>query len=401
MSAILTLVAALFAAWLLGRLARAVGLPAVVGMLAGGALVGAGLGPWMQGVGMPASAPTAEQLARPVRLAALALVLLRAGLGLSWTDLRGTGPLAVRLGLLPMAADALAVALGVHFLLSLSFPVALVMGFTVAALSPAIVIPGLLRLRERCGGDRHRTVTALLAGAPLDNLAAVVLLGVSLDLALGQAAGLWPALGGLAVDVAGGLVLGGLGGWAAARVVGIWRRGTEWVAWAGAGGLVGLAEWLGVSSVLAVLAAGMVLAASLRGESDSLKTGLTRLWSGVQLVLFALVGLSVDLGPLRDVGPALVAAIALGQLGRLAGSWLATCRAAMATRDRRLAVAAYIPKATIQAAFGGLALERGLAEGELIQTAAVLAIVLCAPLGATLLGRASTDVLRSSPRRPA
>ena len=390
MSAILTLAAALFAAWLLGRLARAAGLPAVVGMLAGGALVGAGVGPWLEGAGLPSFGLATEQLARPARLAALALVLLRA-----WMDLRGTGSLALRLGLLPMAADAAAVTLGAHLLLSLSFPVALVMGFTVAAISPAIVIPGLLRLRERCEGDRHRTVTALLAGVPLDNLAAVVLLGLSLDLALGETSGVLSALGGLAIDIAGGLVLGALGGWVAARVLGLQRRLTGWIAWAVAAGLVGLAEGLGVSSVLAVIAAGMVLAASLQSGPDTLGIGLTRLWNGVQLVLFALVGLAVDLGPLRDVGPALVAAIALGQLGRFVGSWLATSRVGMALRDRKLAVAAYVPKATIQAAFGGLALDRGLAGGELILAAAVLAIVLCAPLGATALGRARPE---SNPR---
>jgi solute carrier family 9B (sodium/hydrogen exchanger), member 1/2 len=97
------------------------------------------------------------------------------------------------------------------------------------------------------------------------------------------------------------------------------------------------------------------------------------------------VGLSLDLGPLRFAGPALVAVILLGQLGRLAGSWGATARSSLSPADRTLAAASYVPKATIQVAFGGLALDRGLAEGELILTGAVLAVVLCAPVGATAM----------------
>jgi len=389
MSALLTLVAALAAAWLLGWIGRSLGIPSVVGMLAGGVLVGAGFAPWSADLALPGAGLSTDTLARPARLAALALILLRAGLGLSTADLRRGGPLALRLGLLPMFADALVVAAAAHLLLSLPLPVAMVMGFTVAAISPAIVIPGLLRLRDRSGGERRQTVTALLGGAPVDNLAAVVALGISLDLALGEAAGPLPALGGLAVDLGGGVALGALGGAALARVLPRGARWGAWTAWALAGGWVWLATLLGVSVVLTVLVGGMVAAGRLSSRRDDVDAGLARLWTGVQLVLFALVGLSVDLGPLRHVGLALIATIALGQAGRLAGSWLATLRSGMSRADRTLSAVAYVPKATIQAAFGGLALERGLAGGDLILAAAVLAIVLCAPIGAAVLGRQS------------
>ncbi len=386
MSATLTIAAALLAAWVLGRLARALGLPGMVGMLAGGALVGAGLGPWLDGVTLPGAGLAVEGVARPVRLGALALVLLRAGLGLSLGDLRRGGPLALRLGLLPVAADALCVALAAHLLLSLSPMVAMVLGCAVAATSPAIVIPGLLRLLDRGPDGRRRILTALLAGTPVDNLAAVVLLGLTLDLALGEGAGPFPALGGLAADIGGGLLLGLAGGWVAARVLPATHRLAAVAAWALAGLLVWLGELAGVSIVLAVLAAGMVLRGRRSRGRESLEIGLARLWGGAQILLFGLVGLSVDLGALRHVGLALVAIIGLGQLGRLAGSWAATARSGLDRRDRTLAAVAYLPKATIQAAFGGLALDRGLAEGDLILSASVLAIVLCAPLGAMALG---------------
>lgn len=391
MSAALTIAVALFAAWLLGRLSRAAGLPAVVGMLAGGLLIGAGFGPWLGGLAIPGEGVAIEPIARPVRLAALALVLLRAGLGLSSKDLRSGGPLALRLGLLPMLCDALAVAVGGHLLLALTWPLALVLGFTVAAISPAIVIPGLLGLLGRCRDGRRRVLTALLAGAPVDNLAAVVLLGLCLDLALGEGAGASVVMGGLAVDVLGGLVLGLVGGRVAAWALETPTRLAAPAAWILAGLLVWAGERVGVSFVLAVLAAGMVIAARAPRSQPALAAGLGRYWGFAQIALFGLVGLSVDLGPLRFAGPALVAVILLGQLGRLVGSWLATSRSDLGPADRTLAAASYVPKATIQVAFGGLALDRGLAEGELILTAAVLAVVLCAPLGATAMRWAAAD----------
>jgi solute carrier family 9B (sodium/hydrogen exchanger), member 1/2 len=277
MSAILTVVAALVAAWILGRLARAAGLPAVVGMLAGGLLIGAGFGPWLEGTALPGAALSVEPVARPIRLATLALVLLRAGVGLSPGDLRSGGPLAMRLGLLPMMGDALAVTVAAHLLLSLSWPVALVLGFTVAAISPAIVIPGLLGLLERCRDGRRRVLTALLAGAPVDNLAAVVLLGLCLDLALGEGGGAARVAGGLALDVIGGLALGLVGGRVAAWALATPTRLAAPAAWAMACLLVWAGERVGVSFVLAVLAAGMVIAARTPRVRAALDAGLTRL----------------------------------------------------------------------------------------------------------------------------
>ncbi len=385
MSATLTLAAALLAAWILGRIARAIGLPSVVGMLAGGLLVGAGFGPWMAGVELPGGALAVESIARPVRLGALALVLLRAGLGLSMGDLRRGGALAFRLGLLPMLGDALAVALAARLLLSLSWPAAMVLGFTVAAISPAIVIPGLLALLERHRGGRRRVLTALLAGAPLDNLVAVVALGVCLDLALGEGGGAAATSTGLALDVLGGLALGVAGGLVAARALRTPTRLAATAAWTMAGLLVWAGDVLGVSLVLAVLSAGMVIAARAPRSLSSLSVGLGRAWGWAQIALFGLVGLSVDLGPLRFAGLALLAVIVAGQLGRLGGSLAATAGSGLSPADRTLAAASYVPKATIQVAFGGLALDRGLAQGELILTAAVLAVVICAPVGATLM----------------
>ncbi len=401
MLALLTIALAAALAWLAARALRSTPLPPVVGMVVGGVVAGALVQVPAAGLELPLGSWELPALSRGARLAVLAVVLLRAGLALSRRDLRRGGPLALRLGLLPMLGDAAAVALAGRVLLDLSWPVAFVLGFTVAAISPAIVIPGLLDMMK----GRHRAVPSLLAGAPLDNIAAVVALGLALSFALGEnvdAAGVSRAA---LVEVVGGIALGAVGGaWAA---VGLRRPGAPpriagVAVWALAAALVWTAERFGLSSVLAVVAAGVVLRALVPRGLDALQQGLGWIWSGAQYVLFGLIGLSLDLGPLRDAGLLLVAVIVLGQAGRLVAALAATATDGMSLRERAACAGVYVPKATIQAAFGSLALDRGLVEGDRILAAAVLSIVICAPIGTWTLqwaGRVFAGASRRPPRR--
>jgi len=151
------LIAILLAAWVLARLAGVARLPPLIGMILGGALVAA----------LPWPDTSLQPVSSPVRLAVLALVLLRAGLGLSVADLRRAGPLALRLGMLPLIGDVVLVALAGHLLLGLSLLPALALGFLVGAISPAIAIPGLLDLLEDVPESGRRAPAALLAASAL------------------------------------------------------------------------------------------------------------------------------------------------------------------------------------------------------------------------------------------
>ena len=384
MLSLLTIALAAALAWLGARVLRPTPLPPVVGMVIGGVAAGALVYGPAAGIQLPLASWDLPTLSRGARLAVLAVVLLRAGLALSRADLRRGGPLALRLGLLPMLGDAAAVAAAGYLLLDLSWPVALVLGFTVAAISPAIVIPGLLDMMK----GRHRALPSLLAGAPLDNIASVVALGLALSFALGENVDAAGVTRGAAVEVLGGIALGVVGGaWAA---LGLGRRGAPprisgIAVWILAVALVWTAERFGLSSVLAIVTAGVVLRALSANGLDALERGLSWIWSGAQCVLFGLIGLSLDLAPLRDAGVMLVVVIGVGQAGRLVAALAATSTDRLPLRDRLACAGAYVPKATIQAAFGSLALDRGLAEGDLILTAAVLSIVLCAPVGTLTL----------------
>jgi solute carrier family 9B (sodium/hydrogen exchanger), member 1/2 len=393
---VLSLAAILAASWLLARLLRPTGVPPLLGMIVAGVVVANLLPPDLLSSEWPGGTLRLGDVSAVIRQAVLAVVLLRVGLGLSRADLRAAGTLALRLAFLPMLFDAGLVALGGWWLLDLRPAVAAVLGFTVAAISPAIVIPGMIDLLGKREGAQRRVPTALLVGAPLDNVAALVALGVALDLALGDAAQSWGALAAtVPIQVGGGILSGWLLGEVLGRLLGgiaSWVRGAL-LLWVAAGLLIAAGQALGISFVLATITLGAVVRIRQPSRCRELSLVLGRVWGVIQYALFGLIGAALDLDPLVGVGLVTAAVIVMGQAGRATGVFVATVGARLSLRERSACVLSYVPKATIQAAVGGLALDRGLPEGDLILNAAVLAIVICAPIGVVALGRGADALL--------
>lgn len=376
----------------LAAAARKVGVPPLLGMVIAGVIVGAfDLSSGLDG-------PRLDELSSPIRLAVLAVILLRAGLGISRSDLRTAGPLGLRLAVLPLCGDILLVAGAAVLLFDIGLVEALALGALVGAISPAIVIPGLLELMGRGGEQRERVLKSLLVGAPLDNILALVIMGVALDAALPGSSSLSGALVDLAWKVGAGLSLGALAGLLAGFVLRrLGDRGGEWGAVIGllacAGGLVVAGQVLSFSFVLSLITLGGVVRAMAPAARGGLDARLLAIWKVAQYALFGLIGAAVDLGPLASVGLAVVAVVLLGQLGRATGSVLATVRSGLDSKERLACVMAYVSKATIQAAFAALPLDRGLASGELFLVTAVVAIVITAPLGVVTLRRGVDKLL--------
>ena len=376
----------------LGHGAKRLGLPSLLGMIVGGALAANAVFPYL---------PAPEELSlsavsSPGRLVVLAIVLLRAGLGLSRNDLRQAGGLAVGLGIVPMLGDAALVTVGGVLLLDLSLGSALALGFLVAAISPAIVIPGMIDLLGRRSGGARRVPTALLAGAPLDNIAAVAALGIVLDVVLSGGTSLAWTLARIPWSIGGGLAFGVTVGWLLVHLV---RRlgGPAWakagIVWVTACGLIPLSGSMGVSFVIAILCVGVTIRAIDAQLTETLSPSLASLWGVAQVVLFGFIGAALDLGPLAQTGLAALAIILLGQLGRAASVFVVTHPARLRWRERWACVCSYLPKATIQAAFAGLPLDRGLADGAIMLSTAILAVVVMAPVGVVALRRGADRLL--------
>jgi NhaP-type Na+/H+ or K+/H+ antiporter len=369
------------------------GLPPLLGMI----LAGVALGNWVLPLLPPGNVlPALPTVSPHLRVAVLAIVLLRAGLGLSRADLGAAGSLALRLGLVPMLVEALAVAGAATALGGLPWGSALALGFLVAAISPAIVIPEMLELLHRRHGAARRVPAALLAGAPLDNIAAVVALGTTLDLALDHDASWLQALWRVPYAVGSALAVGALAGLVLAWLLGHVGRGKSPLLWIGALALVPLCKAISASFVIAIVTLGLTAQARSPALAETCAAGLSRMWRWAQVLLFALIGAALDIRPLAEVGLVALAAIVVGMVARAGGAWIATAGAGLSWRERAACALCYLPKATIQAAFGALVLDRGMVAGQLLLSTAVLAIAITAPLGVLAIHRFADRLLPRS-----
>ncbi len=362
----------------LGTLATRLRLPSLVGMLLAGIL----LGPCVLNL----LSPSLLGISADLRQLALVIILTRAGLSLDVDDLRRAGRPAILMCFLPATFEVLGMVVLAPRLLGVSTLDAAIMGAVVGAVSPAVIVPRMLKLMEEGYGTAKGIPQMVLAGASVDDVFVIVLFTSFTGMA--QGGSFSPAaLAGVPVSIVLGAAFGLLIGFVLARFFAKFhmRDSIKVVILLGlAFLLVALEDVIPVpfSGLLAVLGAGLGLRRWRLVVAQRLTAKFGKLWVGAEIMLFVLVGAEVDLGYAAAAGLAAVATVlgvlcfrALGVLLCVAGSKL--------TRSERLfTVLAYLPKATVQAAIGGVPLAMGLACGQIVLTVAVIAILVTAPLGA-------------------
>jgi NhaP-type Na+/H+ or K+/H+ antiporter len=380
----LLLAVAVAAGWVTSR----VRLPPLLGMLLAGIVVRNWPGELLAGL------PDSWSIV--LRLIALTIILIRAGLGLNLAallELRGN---LLRLSLLPNLSEAVTVALVARFVIDLPLPWGLLLGFVVAAVSPAVVVPSLLDLQLRGYGVRKGIPTLVLAAATFDDVVAITGFGAMLSVVFADRgdASVVETLVRAPLELTAGLVAGLLAGGLCAMA----RGARDWLRFVLLLGL-GLATVLGGWAIgfagggsLAAMTMGAVSGRAWRGSSDAVAKGLARSWSVAQPILFGLIGAAVALSA---VEPSYVRngllILAIGLVVRVLVTYLSTSASYFSFQERLFIALAWIPKATVQAAIGALALDlarqyqsgpQDEIRGIQIVTIAVLAILVTAPIGA-------------------
>ncbi|WKT80158.1 cation:proton antiporter [Thermosynechococcus sp. PP45] len=387
MSAILeTLALILLLGFFGGQLARRLGAPALIGMI----LVGIVLGPAALNL-LQTDVLTAAPTFRTV---AVMVILMKAGLGLDRQKLAQQGTVALRLGVLPALCEMVVVAGVAMLLLGFDLRQGLLLGAIVAPESPAVIVPGMLRLKSLGWGVDKGISDAILSGSAISDV--VILLLFSLLMGSEHEGGflgaLPPALGvsvQALLEIGGGLIVGYGLAWALVflLVKQNWSQNrvqTTLVAAAVALGAVGLADRLPLfSGYLAVMSAGFFLIEMDAPLARQLRGGFDVLWQVAEIFLFVLLGASVQLGVLQSsLGVGLVI-LAVGTLiGRGIGWYLSTLGSHWTLSERLFLLPGNSAKATVQAAIGALPLSAGVAGGETMLAIAVLSILITAPLGA-------------------
>ena len=362
----------------LGTLATRLRLPSLVGMLLAGIL----LGPCV--LNLPS--PSLLGISADLRQLALVIILTRAGLSLDVDDLRRAGRPAILMCFLPATFEVLGMVVLAPRLLGVSTLDAAIMGAVVGAVSPAVIVPRMLKLMEEGYGTAKGIPQMVLAGASVDDVFVIVLFTSFTGMA--QGGSFSPAaLAGVPVSIVLGAAFGLLIGFVLAKFFAKFhmRDSIKVVILLGLTFLlVALEDVIPVpfSGLLAVLGAGLGLRRWRLVVAQRLTAKFGKLWVAAEIMLFVLVGAEVDLGYAAAAGLAAVATVLVVLCFRALGVLLCVAGSKLTRSERLFTVLAYLPKATVQAAIGGVPLAMGLACGQIVLTVAVIAILVTAPLGA-------------------
>lgn len=361
----------------LGHICQKLKLPSLLGML----LTGIILGPYVLNL----LDPNILAISGDLRKIALIIILTRAGLGLDLSGLKKLGRPAILMCFLPATFELLAVLLLAPTLLDLSPLESLILGSVLAAVSPAVVVPRMVKLMD----EGYKGIPDLiLAGASVDDVYVIVLFATFIGMAQGQGANIMSFIN-IPISIFLGILIGLLLGYVLAfffKNIHIRDTSKVLIILSISLLLVVIEDFLTTSITFSSLIAIMFIGVGLKRNREvvakrlSIKYG--KLWVGAEVFLFVLVGATVNINYLSHVGFKALLLIILALVFRMFGVFICLLKTNLNKKEKLFAMIAYTPKATVQAAIGGIPLSLGLSCGDIILTVAVLAIVLTAPLGA-------------------
>ena len=366
-----------------GALFQKLRLPPLLGMLIVGILLGPYALNWLDDSLLSISAD--------LRQIALIIILTRAGLNLNISDLKKVGRPAILMCFLPACFEILGMLVLAPPLLHISYLDAAIMGAVVGAVSPAVIVPKMLRLMEEGYGTEKSIPQLILAGASVDDVFVIVLFSSFTGLAKGESLSPW-RFAEIPVSILLGILLGAALGLALAfffqkvhvrdsvKVLLLLSFSFLLVALEDA-----LEGFVPISGLIAVMSLGIALQRKRDIVARRLSLKFSKLWVAAELLLFVLVGATVDLHYAYAAGLPAVILIFGVLLFRMAGVWVCLFKTKLLFKERLFCVLAYMPKATVQAAIGSVPLSMGLSCGNIVLTVAVLAILITAPLGAFLI----------------
>lgn len=379
----------LIGGWLAGKISSKLGLPALIGMVVWGVVIGPNMGKLLDSQTLMVS-PVFRQIA-------LIIILARAGLTLNLKHLKRVGRPAFFMSFVPATFEIAGIFLLAPLLLGLTGIDAVLLGSVLAAVSPAVVVPKMIQLIQEGYGTKKGVPQLILAGASVDDVFVLVLFSVFLNVAQGGSLS-WISLLLIPVRVALGIGLGLLAGYLLSLIFEhfVKRSIDQTLIFLSTAFLLVELEnrsLLPLSGLLAVMFAGIMLARVNDAQAEKLAHHYNQLWAGAEIGLFVLVGSILDVSQLWQAGPAAAALIFGGLVFRMIGVRLSLVKSPFDRSERFFCMIAYTPKATVQASIGGVPLTLGLASGEIILVVAVLSIMLTAPLGAFLIEKSYPKLL--------
>lgn len=336
-----------------------------------------------------------------LRQIALVIILTRAGLSLNLVDLKKVGRPAVLMCFVPACVEMVGTIIFAPILLGVSVLDAAIIGSVVAAVSPAVIVPRMIKLIEEGYGKEKSIPQLILAGASVDDVFVIVVFTAMTTLAsTGELSG--ASFLQIPVSILLGILLGALVG---IGLVWFFQKNhmrdsvkvliilsVSFLLLEAQSRLEGIVP---VSGLLAIMSMGIFINQKYDVLAKRLSVKYNKLWLGAEIFLFVLVGMAVDLRYALAAGVMVILLIVVALLFRMLGVVLSLIKTKLTSKERLFCAVAYTPKATVQAAIGTIPLAMGLECGNMVLTVAVVAILLTAPLGAFLVDNLYKRLLKN------
>lgn len=360
-------------------------LPSLLGMM----LVGIVLGPYALNL----IDNSILEISADLRQIALVIILTRAGLSLNIADLKKVGRPAVLMCFVPACVEIIATIIFAPLLLGVSVLDAAIIGSVIAAVSPAVVVPRMIKLMEQGYGVKKSIPQLILAGASVDDVFVIVIFTALTSLA---SVGTLSATSFVQIPLS--IVLGVLLGVAVGFILTIFfkkfhmRDSVKLLIIISVSFLflelqTRLEGIVPMSGLLAVMSMGIVIKYKYDILAQRLSVKYNKLWIAAEIFLFVLVGATVDLKYAVSAGVGAISLIIIALIFRMVGVSLSLIKTDLNKKERLFCMLSYTPKATVQAAIGAIPLTMGLACGNIVLTVAVLAILITAPFGALCIDK--------------
>jgi len=383
-------------ALLFGRFFDRLKLPALLGML----LIGILLGPY----GFDLISQNILNISSDLRMIALIVILIRAGLGIEKETLKKVGVPAIRLSFIPGLMEGAAVIVAAVYLLNFEFIEAGILAFIIAAVSPAVVVPQMLSLIEQGKGAAKGVPTLVLTGASVDDVVAITIFSAFLSIYGGQQINIYRQILNVPLAIFLGIILGTV---IALFLIYIFKKyhirdTKKALLILSFGILMNSLEYflegiIPIATLLGIMVIGFVIQERYSVLGKRLSSKFNKIWVFAELMLFVLIGAEVNIQLAFESGLLGLIIIAVGLTARSVGVLISLMGTELNLKERGFCVLAYTPKATVQAAIGAIPLAAGVASGELILALAVLSIVVTAPLGAAAIKTAGRHWLSGNP----
>jgi NhaP-type Na+/H+ or K+/H+ antiporter len=364
----------------MGWICQKIKLPSLLGML----ITGIVLGPYVLNLLDDSILGISAEL----RKIALIIILTRAGLGLDLSGLKKIGRPAVLMCFVPASFELIGMILLAPKLMGLTVLEAAIMGAVLAAVSPAVVVPRMVKLMDEGYGENEGIPQLILAGASVDDVYVIVLFSTFVGMMQGEGASILKFVNipiSIFLGIAIGLLIGVLLAYFFKKMH-IRDTSKVLIILSISFLLVVMEDKLSTPITFSALIAIMFIGIGLQKKRETVAKRLSvkygKLWVAAEVFLFVLVGATVNIGYLGKVGVKALIVIIGALVFRMFGVFVCLLGTSLKRKERLFTMLAYTPKATVQAAIGGIPLALGFTCGDLVLTVAVLAIVLTAPLGA-------------------